>query len=80
MEDAENKKELSLPIDLGGSVADGSIRYAANEIVTSKDGFNLFPQPVLGDNLDPLNWSFVQKHIILAIIMSMLVLLRIFDS
>jgi hypothetical protein len=67
----ENEKQLALAIDSGGSVADGSISYAANEIVLSKEGFKLFPQPVLGDNLDPLNWSFVQKHTILAIVMSM---------
>lgn len=71
MEDTENEKQLALAIDSGGSVADGSISHAANEIVLSKEGFKLFPQPVLGDNLDPLNWSFVQKHTILAIIMSM---------
>lgn len=71
MEDTMNEKQLSLPIDSGGSVADESISYAANEVATSEDGFKLFPQPVHGDNLDPLNWSFAQKHIILAIVMSM---------
>ncbi|KFZ17727.1 hypothetical protein V501_01595 [Pseudogymnoascus sp. VKM F-4519 (FW-2642)] len=69
-ESMENEKQLALAIDSGGSVADGSISHAANEIVLSKEGFKLFPQPVLGDNLDPLNWSFVQKHTILAIVMS----------
>ena len=71
MKNTENEKQLAFPIDLGGSIADGSISHAANEIVLSEEGFKLFPQPVLSDSLDPLNWSFVQKHIILAIIMSM---------
>jgi hypothetical protein len=71
MEDAKNEKQLSVLIDSGGSVADRSISYTTNEIVLSKDGFKLFPQPVIGDSLDPLNWPFVQKHIILAIVMSM---------
>lgn len=42
-----------------------------DELVLSKDGFPLFPQPVLADELDPLNWSFAQKHAILAIIMAL---------
>lgn len=70
MEGIENEKQRALPED-SGTVSDGSISHAANEIVLSKEGFKLFPQPVLGDNLDPLNWSFVQKHTILAIVMSM---------
>lgn len=37
------------------------------------DGFKLFPQPVAGDPLDPLNWSFAQKHAILAIVMALYV-------
>lgn len=71
IEGIENEKRRALPVDSGGTVSDGSISHAANEIVLSKEGFKLFPQPVLGDNLDPLNWSFVQKHTILAIVMSM---------
>ncbi|KAJ6444819.1 major facilitator superfamily transporter [Purpureocillium lavendulum] len=43
----------------------------ASEICLSKDGFKLFPQPVTGDKLDPLNWSWIQKHTILAIIMAL---------
>ncbi|KAK7976819.1 protein phosphatase [Apiospora arundinis] len=40
-------------------------------IFASSDGFKLFPQPVPGDKLDPLNWSFAQKHVILAIVMAL---------
>ncbi|UNI21326.1 hypothetical protein JDV02_007325 [Purpureocillium takamizusanense] len=43
----------------------------AHEVVLGKDGFELFPQPVAGDPLDPLNWSWAQKHCILAIIMAL---------
>ncbi|GJN80469.1 hypothetical protein PLIIFM63780_003995 [Purpureocillium lilacinum] len=42
-----------------------------HEVVLSKDGFKLFPQPVPSDPLDPLNWSWVQKHSILGIIMAL---------
>jgi len=45
-----------------------------DELVLGKDGFALFPQPVLSDDLDPLNWSSVQKHTILAIVMALYVL------
>jgi hypothetical protein len=42
-----------------------------NEIVIGADGFKLFPQPVLDDQLDPLNWSFARKHTILSIVMAL---------
>ena len=48
-----------------------SIAPEADEVLLSKDGFRLFPQPILGDELDPLNWSFFRKHTILAIVMSL---------
>lgn len=44
---------------------------SSGEIVLSKDGFKLFPQPVVGDGMDPLNWSFTQKHSILTIVMAL---------
>lgn len=37
------------------------------------DGIKLFPQPIAGDGLDPLSWSFAQKHVILAILMALYV-------
>lgn len=47
------------------------VGHITDELVLSKDGLPLFPQPVLGDDLDPLNWSSTQKHTILAIVMSL---------
>ncbi|KAK5060151.1 hypothetical protein LTR84_010035 [Exophiala bonariae] len=38
------------------------------ENVVTKDGIRVHPQPTT-DPLDPLNWSFFQKHSILAIVM-----------
>lgn len=38
------------------------------ENVVTRDGIRVHPQPTT-DPLDPLNWSFVQKHSILAIVM-----------
>lgn len=43
----------------------------SNEVIIGDDGFKLFPQPVTGDKLDPLNWSFFQKHAILSIVMAL---------
>ncbi len=56
--------KLEHPVDVGHSTI-------TDELVLGKDGFPLFPQPVLSDDLDPLNWSSVQKHTILAIIMAL---------
>ena len=39
-----------------------------NDIVVSKDGLAVHPQPTT-DPLDPLNWSKMKKHVILAIVM-----------
>ena len=36
--------------------------------IVTKDGMRLHPQPT-SDPLDPLNWTFMQKHSVLAIIM-----------
>ncbi|KFG83841.1 putative MFS transporter [Metarhizium anisopliae] len=65
-----NHEKPAVVTDSVGSNADASPSQETTEFVLSKDGFKLFPQPILGDHLDPLNWSFAQKHIILAIIMS----------
>lgn len=46
-------------IDLGPSPVDN---------VVTKDGMRMHPQPTT-DPLDPLNWSGVRKHSILAIVM-----------
>lgn len=73
MHHGSNHEKPAVVTDSVGSNADASPSHETTEFVLSKDGFKLFPQPILGDHLDPLNWSFVQKHIILAIIMSMCV-------
>jgi hypothetical protein len=39
-----------------------------DEIRVTKDGIKLHPQPT-ADPLDPLNWSFLKKHVILGIVM-----------
>lgn len=44
-------------------------------ILASSGGMGLFPQPT-NDSLDPLNWSSIQKHSVLAIIMFKFVLER----
>lgn len=68
-EDQPIKEEKSLPPPSEESEKDeGNI---TRDIVLSKDGLKLFPQPVQGDSLDPLNWSAAQKHAILAIVMAL---------
>jgi MFS family permease len=74
-EKQQKKDEASSPVLLPTSskpelhdTVQGSV---TDELVLSKDGFALFPQPVLSDELDPLNWSSFQKHTILAIIMAL---------
>lgn len=50
-------------------VEDSTVTTSATvENVVTRDGFRLHPQPT-SDGLDPLNWSFFQKHTILAIVM-----------
>lgn len=44
---------------LGQSDTVGQI---TDEVVLSKDCLPLFPQPVVGDDLDPLNWSSAQTR------------------
>ena len=50
---------------------DGQTDQVTDELYLTKDGLQLFPQPVTEDSLDPLNWTFVQKHVILCIIMAL---------
>lgn len=45
--------------------------HATPEVILSKHGIRLHPQPVVSDPLDPLNWSAWRKHTILAIVMSL---------
>jgi len=50
---------------------DDNSGHVTGEILLDSNGFKLFPQPVLGDDLDPLNWTTFRKHTILAIVMSL---------
>lgn len=43
----------------------------AVDVAALHEWVKVFPQPVFNDALDPLNWSFTQKHAILAIVMAM---------
>lgn len=43
----------------------------SGEVQVDKNGYKLFPQPVQGDKLDPLNWSTWQKNGILGIVMAL---------
>lgn len=71
MADAEKQdKSFATPTSPGLEAKD-AVGQTTDELVLSKDGLPLFPQPVLGDELDPLNWSKVQKHTILAIVMAL---------
>ena len=69
MVDFENEKK---PVETG---ADGSLDVESGQVTTEvlydKNGFELFPQPVQDDELDPLNWSPFQKHGILSIVMAL---------
>lgn len=70
MEDIEKKTDLKH--DDQNEKGTQPTGDTANElIVIGRDGFQLFPQPVLKDPLDPLNWSKVQKNSILAIVMAL---------
>ncbi|EME46480.1 hypothetical protein DOTSEDRAFT_78755 [Dothistroma septosporum NZE10] len=69
MADLEKEKK---PVDFG---ADRSLDVESGQVTTGvlydKNGFELFPQPIEGDSLDPLNFSSLQKHGILAIVMAL---------
>jgi hypothetical protein len=67
-EDTITSKKMS---DADFKSSDEEPNQATSELYFTKDGRKLFPQPVGGDVLDPLNWSSSQKHVILAIIMAL---------
>lgn len=74
MEQVEQKQEtLSSKGHIDGlDPATNVLQTNSTEAVQlTEDGIKLFPQPVAGDVLDPLNWTSVQKHVILAIIMAL---------
>ncbi|KAK8070188.1 Major facilitator superfamily transporter [Apiospora phragmitis] len=73
MADMEKQKEKEKGLDVAGISKEpgtnGHNHLIADEVVfVGEAGFKLFPQPVRGDELDPLNWSFARKHIVLAIV------------
>ncbi|MCJ1470298.1 hypothetical protein MMC07_008943 [Pseudocyphellaria aurata] len=68
MSDGSNRRdsirqEVGSPDDVSHEKGNGN-----QDLVITKDGVRLHPQPT-GDPLDPLNWSSVKKHTILAIVM-----------
>ncbi|KND87173.1 putative transporter [Tolypocladium ophioglossoides CBS 100239] len=65
-----SEKARALP-ENNQSTADERAGHASSVIVLTKDVLILHPRPVQFDPLDPLNWSLVQKHTILAIIMAL---------
>ncbi|KAM0321781.1 hypothetical protein ACHAQA_009877 [Verticillium albo-atrum] len=66
----ESKTESKV-LEPFASPTDGDVGHVTSELLLDKNGLKLFPQPVQGDDLDPLNWSAVQKHTILAIVMAL---------
>lgn len=63
------EKESKVLEPAAGPADAGEPGHITAEVLLDPNGFKLFPQPVRGDDLDPLNWSSVQKHVILAIVM-----------
>ena len=57
---ASNDRISTTPIDHGTQIL--------YQVAVNKNGIKLHPQPT-SDSLDPLNWSSLQKHTILAIVM-----------
>jgi hypothetical protein len=68
---ADEKKDHKAPPTPTGSTIEGG--HVTEELLLSPNGLPLWPQPVRGDDLDPLNWSKFQKHVILAIVMALYV-------
>lgn len=66
MSDIQSEKKVSV-VD----VPDTEAGYITADVPVDKNGFKLFPIPVQGDPLDPLNWSWFQKHAILSIVMAL---------
>ncbi|KAK0391419.1 hypothetical protein NLU13_0919 [Sarocladium strictum] len=69
-EPALEKFKASSP-SAGKDVEDVVSGQTTPEVILSKHGLRLHPQPVVSDPLDPLNWSTFQKHSILAIVMAL---------
>jgi hypothetical protein len=65
---SHEQSEKKIIVEDGPHTEPGSITA---EVLLDKNGFPLFPIPVQGDALDPLNWSWMQKHVILSIVMAL---------
>lgn len=63
----EDEKKMSKDLTAGDGGHDAGAGVA---LVVSHNGMKLHPQPTT-DPLDPLNWTFVRKHSILAIVMAL---------
>lgn len=66
-----DEKKDGAPVNpnlLDEKVPIGSKPGQHEEIGVSKDGMRVHPQPT-ADPLDPLNWSSLKKHTVLAIVM-----------
>ncbi|KAL1842345.1 hypothetical protein VTJ49DRAFT_5513 [Mycothermus thermophilus] len=68
MVDLEEREKKAPPTP---TRAPSVVGHVTDELALSPNGLPLWPQPVRGDDLDPLNWSKFQKHIILAIVMAL---------
>jgi hypothetical protein len=68
----EEKFKASSPSG-GKDVEDVVSGQTTPEVILSKHGLRLHPQPVVSDPLDPLNWSAFRKHSILGIVMALYV-------
>ncbi|EME77961.1 uncharacterized protein MYCFIDRAFT_50625 [Pseudocercospora fijiensis CIRAD86] len=62
------KKLTSIEPTNGAEVESG---FIAAEVLLDKNGHKLCPQPVEGDALDPLNWTWLRKNAILGIVMAL---------
>lgn len=75
--DISSKKE---DIEAGGPESTRNAKHdivrrdSSELVVLGSDGFKLFPQPIVGDTLDPLNWTTAQKNMVLAIVMALYVI------
>jgi hypothetical protein len=71
MSDSYAEKESKVLEPVEGQADGGEPGQITAEVLLDPNGFKLFPQPVRGDDLDPLNWTSFQKHVILSIVMAL---------
>lgn len=71
LEMADDEKSIAAPASAPPVIEADSHLTTTENILLDPHGFKLFPQPVQGDSLDPLNWTWLQKHVILSIVMAL---------